>query len=472
MVPASPTLPLRPAGAVGRSFALGVLAVAGVVICGVWLGHRLDPTWSRRSAGLRRAVPFVVPSLPRARKLQGRPWILELRFPGCGADDADVTARVAELAARVRASTGGDLGWLTLLVGGLQDADSAVDRDRRIAPLPPSALADVAAQMGLADSAAAAANGLLDARHWLFAVDAAGWVRGAAEINDGGWRSFEAAALVAARSPLAPSNRQPARTGEVAPGQLVSFHAVDQDGRAVTAQDFAGHPVVLDFIFTRCLGPCPMMTARLAALRRMVADPAVRFVSFSVDPEHDTPEVLRAYAARWGAPDPRWRLLAADATTVRAVARGLGELVVQRPDGPILHSEHFTLIDRAGRVQARLPSSQVAALATRLRAPAAAASPPTVSSGEATTGARLYASLGCAGCHARTEVAPSLGGLAGRPVRLADGRTVAADDHYLRDSITSPQVAVVDGFGPTMPSYGGLLSDTELGALVDYLKSR
>ncbi len=57
--------------------------------------------------------------------------------------------------------------------------------------------------------------------------------------------------------------------------------------------------------------------------------------------DRDDRERHRAYAARWGEPDPRWRLLAADARTVVAVARALGESVVQRDrDGPILHSDH------------------------------------------------------------------------------------------------------------------------------------
>jgi len=450
---------------VGRAVAVGLIAVAGVVASGVWLGHRLDPTWGRRTAGLRRAIPFPLPPLPGSGDVEQRPWILELRFPGCGADEADVSARLSALAARVHAQSGRALGWSTLVVGGLPDPAPAA-RDRRIAALSPGALADVAAQMGLADSARAAADGLLDARHWLFAIDAAGWVRGAADVSAGdGWPSFEQAVFAAARAPLARPALPAAPIGAPATSRLVAFRAVDQDGRAVAAHDFAGHPLVVDFIFTRCRGPCPMMTARLAALRRMVSDPAVRFVSFSVDPAHDTPEVLRAYAARWGAPDPRWRLLAADAATVQAVARGLGELVAERPDGLLLHSEHFTLVDGTGRVRARLPSSEVKTLATQLSAPAA--SLPI----DAPAGARLFASLGCAGCHADTALGPPLAGLAGRPVRLADGRTVAADDRYLRQSITSPLDAVVDGFRPTMPSYGGLLSDGELGTLVDYLKS-
>jgi len=468
VVPASPTLPRHAAWAVGRYFALGLLAIAGVVSSGVWLGHRLDPTWGRASAGLRRAIPFPVPAIRAAQVLDRGAWILELRFPGCGADDADVSGRVSALAGRVRARGGGDLGWLTLLVGGLPDQASGSRGGRRIAPLAPGALAELAAQLGLAGSARAAADGLLDARHWLFAVDAGGWVRGAVEATGGnGWPAFEDAVLGAARSPLAaPTNPEAPLAAAPATG-LVPFRAVDQDGRAVTERDFAGHPTVVDFIFTRCMGPCPMLTARLAALRRMVPDPDARFVSFSVDPAHDTPAVLRTYAARWGTPDRRWRLLAADAATVQAVARGLGELVAERADGLLLHSEHFTLLDGTGRVRARLPSTEIKTLAAQLSAPAASAA----ATGETQAGARLFASLGCGGCHGNSTLGPPLAGLAGRRVRLADGRTVAADDRYLRASITSPLEAVVDGFRPSMPSYGGLLSDSELTTLVDYLKS-
>jgi cytochrome oxidase Cu insertion factor (SCO1/SenC/PrrC family) len=398
-----------------------------------------------------------------ARAFDGRPWILELRFPGCGADDADVGARVAALDGQIRARGGRELGWLTLVVGGLSDSKTAAP-SRHIAALDPGTLADVAAELGLAENARAVAGGVLDARHWLFAIDAGGWVRGASEITGGSASpTFDDAVAAAAVAPLPRSQPAAASPGVPAAHRLPSFRAVDQDGRAVTAQEFAGWRLVVDFIFTRCQGPCPMMTARLAALRRMVGDPDVRFVSFSVDPSHDTPEVLRAYAARWGAPDPRWRLLAADAATVAAVARSLGELVAAPAGGPILHSEHFTLVDGAGLVRARLPSSDVTALAALL-SPAPARS-------DAGDGARLFASLGCAGCHANAALGPALSGLAGGPVRLADGRTVAADDRYLRESITSPLEAVVDGFGPTMPSYGGLLSDAELGALVDYVKS-
>jgi cytochrome c oxidase subunit 2 len=94
--------------------------------------------------------------------------------------------------------------------------------------------------------------------------------------------------------------------------------------------------------------------------------------------------------------------------------------------------------------------------------------------GLAAQGAALYRSLGCSGCHeGRGPVrAPALAGLYGRPVPLADGRLVTADEGYLRDSILLPQAAVVAGYDPVMPSFAGRLGEDDLARLIAYLKSR
>ncbi|MGN6528482.1 MAG: cytochrome c oxidase subunit II [Burkholderiaceae bacterium] len=88
-------------------------------------------------------------------------------------------------------------------------------------------------------------------------------------------------------------------------------------------------------------------------------------------------------------------------------------------------------------------------------------------------GFALFRQLGCSGCHdARSTVhAPLLDGIAGRPVHLQDGRTVVADDAYLRDSIVKPGQDVVAGFAPVMPSYAGQVGEEDLAALVAYLQS-
>jgi len=91
----------------------------------------------------------------------------------------------------------------------------------------------------------------------------------------------------------------------------------------------------------------------------------------------------------------------------------------------------------------------------------------------AAAGEKLFRSLGCSGCHApQSSVhAPDLNGVFGRRVQLAGGRTVTADEAYLRDSILLPQKDVVAGFSPVMPSFQGTMSDDDMVKLIAYLKS-
>lgn len=88
-------------------------------------------------------------------------------------------------------------------------------------------------------------------------------------------------------------------------------------------------------------------------------------------------------------------------------------------------------------------------------------------------GAALFSSRGCSGCHASSSQvhAPALGGLYGRPVVLADGRTITADEAYIRDSILQPRRDIAAGYEPIMPSFADLLSDGELQSLVAYIRS-
>jgi cytochrome c oxidase subunit 2 len=88
-------------------------------------------------------------------------------------------------------------------------------------------------------------------------------------------------------------------------------------------------------------------------------------------------------------------------------------------------------------------------------------------------GAALFVSLGCSGCHAAGSAvhAPGLAGLYGGPVQLADGRTVTADDAYLRDSILQPRRDIVAGYEPVMPSFAGQIDDGAVVRLVAYIRS-
>ena len=89
------------------------------------------------------------------------------------------------------------------------------------------------------------------------------------------------------------------------------------------------------------------------------------------------------------------------------------------------------------------------------------------------TGERIFAELGCVTCH-RTDTqgrGPNLQGVFGKPVQLEDGRTLTADENYIRESILDPGAKVVKGFKPVMPTFQGLVSEEQLNALVAYVKS-
>ena len=91
----------------------------------------------------------------------------------------------------------------------------------------------------------------------------------------------------------------------------------------------------------------------------------------------------------------------------------------------------------------------------------------------AQNGQTLFQQLGCGTCH-RLDVqgrGPNLTGVYGKPVTLEDGRTVIADDNYIRESILSPAAKVVSGFKPIMPVFQGLVTEEQLNSLVAYVKS-
>jgi len=91
----------------------------------------------------------------------------------------------------------------------------------------------------------------------------------------------------------------------------------------------------------------------------------------------------------------------------------------------------------------------------------------------ATRGYDAFRRLGCSGCHdpRSTVHAPDLAGLYGRTVHLQDGRSVVADEAYIRDSILLPRRDVVAGFDPVMPSFQGQVSEEEILELIAYIKS-
>lgn len=141
-------------------------------------------------------------------------------------------------------------------------------------------------------------------------------------------------------------------------GQLPQFALQNQLDRRFTDADLRGRVLVVDFIFTSCPDICPLLTQQLAALRkRLPSDAPLSFVSFSVDPEHDTPARLRAFAQQHGVDVPNfWFLTGPIAEVKRVVTLGFkqamqAEPVVQGKPRNVLHGTHFVLVDRRGEIR-------------------------------------------------------------------------------------------------------------------------
>jgi cytochrome c oxidase subunit 2 len=103
----------------------------------------------------------------------------------------------------------------------------------------------------------------------------------------------------------------------------------------------------------------------------------------------------------------------------------------------------------------------------------AEAKPETAKDTEASKGKLVFMQTGCNACHMNSAVGnqyPDLRGLYGSTVKLKDGKTVVADEAYLRESITNPNKAIVAGYPPTMPPYG-YLKEEQINQLVAYIKS-
>jgi protein SCO1/2 len=156
-------------------------------------------------------------------------------------------------------------------------------------------------------------------------------------------------------------------------GQVPAFHLVDQRGMPFTDASMRGHVGVVDFIFTRCPSSCPRLTARMADLQSRLSGPSdVRLVSFSVDPENDTPEVLSRYAADAHADPGRWSFVTGGANDVEnAVVGGFkmsaAKIAKGAGDYEVVHGEWFVLVDRKGNLRGYYPTGTDEEFATLLR---------------------------------------------------------------------------------------------------------
>jgi protein SCO1/2 len=146
-------------------------------------------------------------------------------------------------------------------------------------------------------------------------------------------------------------------------GHVPVFQLEDERGAPFTDASMRGHASVVDFIFTRCASSCPRLTARMADLQSRLAGERsdVRLVSFSVDPENDTPEVLSRYSAKTHADAMRWSFVTGSTDAVeKAVVVGFkmsaAKIAKAADDYDVVHGEWFVLVDPKGNLRGYYPT--------------------------------------------------------------------------------------------------------------------
>ena len=157
-------------------------------------------------------------------------------------------------------------------------------------------------------------------------------------------------------------------------GSVGTFSLTDQAGRPVNAESMRGHVWAAAFFFTRCPTVCPRITRRMRDLQLGAAKDSVKLqlVSFSVDPDNDTPEVLAAYAKQYNADLATWRFLTGDLEVVRRTSeQGFklaldGKATAGADHFGLFHGSHLVLVDGAGQIRGYYRTSEDSQMAQLL----------------------------------------------------------------------------------------------------------
>ena len=139
-------------------------------------------------------------------------------------------------------------------------------------------------------------------------------------------------------------------------GHVADFKLTDQAGKPFGTAELQGKVWIANFIFTRCTTVCPIFTEKMARLEEK-APGEIRFVSFSVDPEYDTPAILTAYAQAKGADLRRWSFLTGPIAEVQKTVQDSMKIAIDKDPGAtdpgmaIMHGTYFVLVDGKGQIR-------------------------------------------------------------------------------------------------------------------------
>jgi protein SCO1/2 len=155
--------------------------------------------------------------------------------------------------------------------------------------------------------------------------------------------------------------RAPDRDAPALPdyGLVPAFELVDQSGARFVPLAMAGHATVVNFIFTRCDNVCPISSGKMLEVQQRTVDlgSRVQMVSFSVDPAHDTPAVLAAYARDYHHDPARWRFVTGPIDVLRPLVEGAFMTALddqgydERGVRQVWHGEKFLLVDKDLRIR-------------------------------------------------------------------------------------------------------------------------
>ncbi|MCM3711290.1 SCO family protein [Sporosarcina luteola] len=144
---------------------------------------------------------------------------------------------------------------------------------------------------------------------------------------------------------------QPKQTGR----QVTSFSFTDQNGNSFGTDQLAGKVWIADFIFTTCKSVCIPMSQKMSELQSTFKEQGieVEFVTFTVDPETDTPQIMKEYIGQFSEDESNWHLLTGySQEAIEKLALSQFQTIVQKPNesGQVIHGTNFFIIDQQGHI--------------------------------------------------------------------------------------------------------------------------
>jgi protein SCO1/2 len=140
---------------------------------------------------------------------------------------------------------------------------------------------------------------------------------------------------------------------------------VNQNGNTINQNRIHSKITVIEFFFTTCKSICPVMNKHLKEVYQQLSDTSIHFLSFTVDPERDTPEQLQGYAKQLGVNESRWDFVTGSKSQLYALARHCFELdsnVVDNEHEDFIHTQQIVVLDRQGFVRGYFDGTNASAM--------------------------------------------------------------------------------------------------------------